>query len=140
MSEEFAKYFIKVTTPYLRDYDIQKAIKGFIALNTNTPYDLATKHRYLATLKSQNNDFQGTLEHTNLSLETPVLNTREYLDLLSLEIHAHFELEQYEKVKQKTQNYFAYTENEDHQNNSLNLPTLPKFKMTQTNTIGFSQK
>lgn len=128
MSEGFAKAFLKTTNLYLKDNDTSKATNGFLTLNANNPYEHATKYKYLAMLKSRDNDFQGTLEHTKLALKTPVLNAREYLDLLRLEINAHFELGQYELVEQKIENYFAYAANEDHSKQLAQLAYIAKIQ------------
>ena len=128
MSEGFGKAMVKVFEHYSRDDDAHKAIKGMLALNADSPFDRASKHRYLAMIMIQSNDFQGALKHVVLALETPVLNARDYIDLLVLEIDTHFELEQYELVKQKIENYFAYAANEDHAKQLAQLAYIAKIQ------------
>ena len=128
MGESFGKALLKELEPYSRDNDAHKAIKGMLALNADNPFDRASKHRYLATLMNQINDFQGALEHSKLALKTPILNARDYLELMRLEINAHFELEQYELVKQKIGNYFAYAASEDHAKQLAQLAYIAKIQ------------
>lgn len=128
MGESFGKALLKELEPYSRDNDAHKAIKGMLALNADNPFDRASKHRYLAMIMIQFNDFQGALEHVNLALKTPVLNARDYIDLLVLEIDTHFELEQYELVKQKIENYFAYAANEDYAKKLAQLAYIAKIQ------------